>query len=210
MLHALCHYLLLVQCARPSCHFSTLLCVYAERIELVRRELGRANIRTGETLDQIQCLQLLGEGTYGKVYKGRRGALMWSVHNRRTHHVAWEILFAMFVHFKLGYPNLNFKLLLDCAMNQHVRVRYLPWCTNVCSSCILVLYSLTCFLHIVLSPDLSCAPPVSLRLVEGYCGCHQDYHPSCHDEWQGEEGEDGNHGSSHQHGAQPPQHYAGR
>ncbi|KAF8066284.1 Gucy1b1 [Scenedesmus sp. PABB004] len=40
-----------------------------DRIEAVRRELARANISTAEE-NHIQCLELLGEGTYGKVYKG--------------------------------------------------------------------------------------------------------------------------------------------
>jgi len=40
-----------------------------ERIEAVRRELTKANIELGTT-DQIQCMELLGEGTYGKVWKG--------------------------------------------------------------------------------------------------------------------------------------------
>jgi serine/threonine protein kinase len=40
-----------------------------ERIEAVRRELSKANIELGTT-DQIQCMELLGEGTYGKVWKG--------------------------------------------------------------------------------------------------------------------------------------------
>eukprot|EP00878_Enallax_costatus_P026891 GHUV01028902.1.p1 GENE.GHUV01028902.1~~GHUV01028902.1.p1 ORF type:complete len:767 (+),score=239.67 GHUV01028902.1:298-2598(+) len=40
-----------------------------DRIEAVRRELARANINTSEQ-NHIQCLELLGEGTYGKVYKG--------------------------------------------------------------------------------------------------------------------------------------------
>lgn len=58
----------------------TLLCVYvctllrarlclfpdADRIEAVRRELARYNINSDEA-GTIQCLELLGEGTYGKV-----------------------------------------------------------------------------------------------------------------------------------------------
>jgi len=38
----------------------------ADRIEAVRQELARANISSGQ-LTQVQCLELLGEGTYGKV-----------------------------------------------------------------------------------------------------------------------------------------------
>jgi hypothetical protein len=43
--------------------------VAADRIEAVRQELARANISSSEQ-NQVQCLELLGEGTYGKVYKG--------------------------------------------------------------------------------------------------------------------------------------------
>lgn len=35
----------------------------------MRRELTKANINVGDT-DNISCCELLGEGTYGKVYKG--------------------------------------------------------------------------------------------------------------------------------------------
>lgn len=37
----------------------------ADRIEAVRQELARSNIATEQ--NQVQCLELLGEGTYGKV-----------------------------------------------------------------------------------------------------------------------------------------------
>jgi hypothetical protein len=39
----------------------------------VRRELSRANIKQGEK-DDIQCIELLGEGAYGKVGRSRGGA----------------------------------------------------------------------------------------------------------------------------------------
>lgn len=44
------------------------LCLFpgADRIEAVRRELARYNINSDEA-GTIQCLELLGEGTYGKV-----------------------------------------------------------------------------------------------------------------------------------------------
>jgi hypothetical protein len=47
--------------------FASDACV-ADRIEAVRRELDKANISAGD--NQIECMELLGEGTYGKVYKG--------------------------------------------------------------------------------------------------------------------------------------------
>ena len=40
-----------------------------DRIEAVRRELAKASVGAGEE-DTIACCELLGEGTYGKVYKG--------------------------------------------------------------------------------------------------------------------------------------------
>jgi predicted Ser/Thr protein kinase len=43
--------------------------VAADRIEAVRQELARTNLSSSEQ-NQVQCLELLGEGTYGKVYKG--------------------------------------------------------------------------------------------------------------------------------------------
>lgn len=42
------------------------MCHCADRIEAVRRELARYNINSSEA-GTIQCLELLGEGTYGKV-----------------------------------------------------------------------------------------------------------------------------------------------
>jgi predicted Ser/Thr protein kinase len=40
----------------------------ADRIETMRRQIGVASVAAGA--DQVQLLELLGEGTYGKVYKG--------------------------------------------------------------------------------------------------------------------------------------------
>lgn len=36
----------------------------------MRREIGVASVSGG--VDQVQLLELLGEGTYGKVYKGKQ------------------------------------------------------------------------------------------------------------------------------------------
>lgn len=41
-------------------------CVRTDRIEAVRRELARNNISSPDSAT-IQCMELLGEGTYGKV-----------------------------------------------------------------------------------------------------------------------------------------------
>lgn len=38
----------------------------------MRRELSRSTINLSDT-DTIKALELLGEGTFGKVYKGERG-----------------------------------------------------------------------------------------------------------------------------------------
>jgi hypothetical protein len=37
----------------------------------MRRSMGAASFSAGS--DQLQLLELLGEGTFGKVYKGERG-----------------------------------------------------------------------------------------------------------------------------------------
>lgn len=47
------------------------------------------------------------------------------------------------------------------------------------------------------------------RLLEGHtCGCQDHDVPGCH-VWQGEAGEDGHHGDSHQRQPEPPQHRPG-
>jgi hypothetical protein len=45
-------------------------CCCPDRIEAMRREIGVASVSSG--VDQVQLEELLGEGTYGKVYKGKR------------------------------------------------------------------------------------------------------------------------------------------
>lgn len=47
-------------------NYCTYSCCTADRIEAVRQELARYNINSSDS-DTIQCLELLGEGTYGKV-----------------------------------------------------------------------------------------------------------------------------------------------
>jgi len=44
--------------------------VTVDRIESMRRQLTQSNVKTLAENEQIQSLELLGEGTYGKVYKG--------------------------------------------------------------------------------------------------------------------------------------------
>lgn len=44
--------------------------VPAERIESMRRQLAVNTNTSAQELDSIQCLELLGEGTFGKVYRG--------------------------------------------------------------------------------------------------------------------------------------------
>lgn len=42
----------------------------AERIENMRRQLAVNSNTSAQDLESIQTLELLGEGTFGKVYKG--------------------------------------------------------------------------------------------------------------------------------------------
>jgi hypothetical protein len=44
-------------------------CCCADRIEAMRREIGVTSVSGG--VDQVQLEELLGEGSYGKVYKGK-------------------------------------------------------------------------------------------------------------------------------------------
>lgn len=41
-----------------------------DRIEAVRRQLNTENVKNLAETEQIQTLEVLGEGTFGKVYKG--------------------------------------------------------------------------------------------------------------------------------------------
>jgi hypothetical protein len=50
-----------------------LLCIFsAERIEDMRREIGVAQHTNGTTsgVDELKLIELIDEGTYGKVFKG--------------------------------------------------------------------------------------------------------------------------------------------
>jgi hypothetical protein len=47
-------------------NFAPIPCFTADRIEAVRQELARYNLNSSDS-NTIQCLELLGEGTYGKV-----------------------------------------------------------------------------------------------------------------------------------------------
>ncbi len=42
-----------------------------QRIEAVRRQLNDDNVKSLAETEQIQTLEVLGEGTFGKVYKVR-------------------------------------------------------------------------------------------------------------------------------------------
>lgn len=53
-----------------------LLCSFAiARIEDMRREIGASNGASG--VDELQLLELMDEGTYGKVFKGEPAEGVW-------------------------------------------------------------------------------------------------------------------------------------
>lgn len=65
--HMHTHYHVLSIAESRLCTCVVCTCV-ADRIENMRREIGVASFTSG--VDQVQLHDLLGEGTYGKVFKG--------------------------------------------------------------------------------------------------------------------------------------------
>lgn len=46
------------------------MCAPADRVEHMRRQLAVNSNSSAQDMDSIQTVELLGEGTFGKVYKG--------------------------------------------------------------------------------------------------------------------------------------------